>query len=241
MKLKDKKILVTGASRSIGRAIAERFSQEGAHVLISFRSDEDGAKKVVQNLKSVSNFGEAIHADFSIRENVEHCFEEAVSILGHIDILVNNAADYDTTPFLDLEPDKFSQLLQIGVIAPMILTQLVARKMKEKKIDGSIINIASISGIKTHPCRVAHSTAKAALIMLTKSTALELAPFNIRVNALAPGSTPYEGEIWGTEAIPLGTEGSAKYQANGALYLASDDSIWVTGQVLAIDGGQTLT
>jgi NAD(P)-dependent dehydrogenase (short-subunit alcohol dehydrogenase family) len=240
MKLKDKKILITGANRSIGKAIAQRFAQEGGHVVITYRSDEMGAKEVVQTLQKTSGFGAAIFADFSLTENITRCFDEACAILGHIDVLVNNAGSYDTSPFLDLDPKTFNHLLHVGVTAPMLLTQLVARKMKAKGSGGSIINIASVSGLKTHPCRVAHSTAKAALIMLTKSTALELAPFNIRVNALAPGGTPYEGESWGTELVPLGVEGIPEYQASGALYLASDEASWVTGQVLAIDGGQTI-
>ena len=240
MKLKGKKILITGANRSIGKAIAQRFAQEGGQVVITFRSDEKGAKNVVQTLQKTSGFGEAIFADFSSMENVTKCFDEALALLGHIDVLVNNAGSYDTSPFLDLDPKTFSHLLSVSVTAPMMLTQLAARKMKEKGSGGSIINIASVSGLKTHPCRVAHSTAKAALIMLTKSTALELAPFNIRVNALAPGGTPYEGESWGTELVPLGVEGLPEYQASGALYLASEEACWVTGQVLAIDGGQTI-
>ncbi|GAB4232796.1 MAG: hypothetical protein Tsb0021_11560 [Chlamydiales bacterium] len=128
-------------------------------------------------------------------------------------------------------------------MAPMLLTQMVARQMVEKKIKGSIINISSISGLRPYQNRAAHSTAKAALIMLTKSCTLELGKFNIRVNAIAPGSTPYDssGEGFVTEGIPLVRTGTPKDQANAAaVFLASDDSSWMTGHTMVVDGGQSL-
>ena len=158
---------------------------------------------------------------------------------------MNNAAAYDTSHFLDLSVEKFEYLFKAGVMAPMILTQLAAKHMIQEKIAGKIINISSISGNRPYPNRVAHSTAKGALNMLTQSTALELAPYHFRVNAIAPGSTPYdEATIFESsvkEGIPLQRAGLPGDQARAALYLASDESSWVTGQILTVDGGQSLS
>jgi NAD(P)-dependent dehydrogenase (short-subunit alcohol dehydrogenase family) len=245
MKLSGKKAIVTGANRSIGRAIALTFAKEGADIVISYRSDEKGAKSTIESLQAMGRSGKAVYADFSSLEGVEEFFKEALSFLGSLHILVNNAAGYNTSSFLELDANEFDQLLKIGVTAPMKLTQLAAKQMIEKEIAGHIINISSISGDRPYKNRVAHSTAKAALNMLTKSMALELAPYNIRVNAIAPGATPYESETeemnTSEYSIPLKRMGTPEDQAHAALYLAAAESSWMTGQILTIDGGQSLS
>ena len=152
MDLKGKKAVITGANRSIGRGIAEMFARHGSDVVISYRSDKEGADSVVKNIKEQGRFAQALYADFSNKKEVEGFFAEALASLGQIDILVNCAAGYDRTPFLDLDANVFENLLQIGVVAPMMLTQLVAKHMIEngnikaahnkivtiyKKIDGN--------------------------------------------------------------------------------------------------------
>jgi NAD(P)-dependent dehydrogenase (short-subunit alcohol dehydrogenase family) len=243
MKLRNKTAIVTGANRSIGRSIAHLFAQEGAAIAISYRSDEVGARRCVELIEGTGQKAVAIQADFSDVKQVPRFFEQAVAFLGEIDILVNCAAGYDTTGFLNLDVKTFDHLLQVGVVGPMALTQLVAKQMCAKKRGGSIINISSISGIAPYPNRTAHSTAKAALNMLTRVTALELAPYGIRVNAIAPGATPYDSDETGmaTDSIPLGRVGTPEDQAKAALYLASEDSSWMTGHVMVIDGGQSLS
>lgn len=242
MKLLGKKAIVTGANRSIGKAIATLFAKEGADVVISYRTDEMGAKSVVSAIEHLGRKGKCIYADFSKAEGVQQFFKDALDFLGHVDILVNNAGGYDTTDFLNLTIDKFESVLKISLSAPMLLTQLAAKNMIQSKKPGVIINISSISGNRPYPNRVAHSTAKAALNMLTQATALELAPYNIRVNAIAPGGTPYEGDpIEDDIQIPLKRMGTPIDQASAALYLASDESSWLTGQIITIDGGQSLS
>lgn len=244
MRLLGKKAIVTGANRSIGKAIAIAFAEEGADVLISYRSDVKGASETVKAIKDAGRLGKAIQGDFSDTNNVEVFFKEALNFLGSVDILVNNAAAYDTSSFLDLNVNTLEYLLKAGVMAPMLLTQLAAKQMIQNKISGNIINISSISGHRPHPNRVAHSTAKSALNMLTKSTALELAPYGIRVNAIAPGATPYdESSIFESsvaEGIPLKRAGTPRDQSKAAIYLASDEASWVTGQILIVDGGHSL-
>lgn len=245
MKLLGKKAIVTGANKSIGKAIAVAFAEEGADVVISYRTDGNGASETLKAIQDIGRSGRAIHADFIEIKEVERFFKEAIDFLGHVDILVNNAAGYDSSPFLELNVETFEYLLKAGVVAPMLLTQLVAKHMTQEKIAGKIINISSISGNRPYPNRVAHSTAKSALNMLTQSTALELAAYNIRVNAIAPGVTPYdESTIYDSSVrggIPLQRAGIPRDHASAAIYLASDDSSWVTGHILIVDGGQSLS
>lgn len=245
MKLLGKKAIVTGANKSIGKAIAIAFAKEGADVVISYRTDEKGAFETVEAIRATGRQSKAMYGDFIEVKEVEHFFNQAIEFLRHVDILVNNAAGYDTTPFFDLSVDKFEHLLKVGVVAPMLFTQLAAKHMIQEKIAGKIINISAISGNRPYPNRVAHSAAKSALNMLTQSTALELAPYHIRVNAIAPGATPYDEstiyESAAMEGIPLKRAGTAKDQASAAVYLASDDSAWVTGHILIVDGGQSLS
>jgi NAD(P)-dependent dehydrogenase (short-subunit alcohol dehydrogenase family) len=243
MKLKGKKAVITGASRSIGRAIAVAFAKQGADVLITYRSNEKGALETVSEIQKLNQSGKAIHSDFSHSEGVITFFDKALEFLGCIDILVNCAGEYDTTSFLELDRAKFELLLKVGVSAPMQLTQLIAQHMIQRKVAGSIINISSISGNRPYPNRVAHSTAKAALNMLTQSTALELAEYNIRVNAIAPGATPYNNDIDPNllKGIPMKRPGLPEDQANAAVFLASEESSWMTGQIMVVDGGQSLS
>lgn len=245
MKLLGKKAIVTGANKSIGKAIAIAFAEEGADVVISYRSDEKGGIETAKAIEAKGRASKAIYADFIETLAIENFFKKAVDFLGHVDLLVNNAAGYDTSDFLNLSVEKFEYLLKAGVVAPMLLTQLVTKHMIENKISGNVINVSSISGNRPYPNRVAHSIAKSGLNMLTQSTALELAHYNIRVNAIVPGATPYdESTIYDnttSKGIPLKRAGTPKDQANAAVYLASDESSWVTGHMLIVDGGQSLS
>ena len=125
--LNGKKAIVTGANRSIGKAIALAFAKEGADVAISYRSDEKGAKETIEAVEAVGCQGKFIRADFRNSNEIERFFEEALGFLGHVDILVNNAAGYNTSPLLDLEMATFEEQIKIGVTTPLKLTQLAAR------------------------------------------------------------------------------------------------------------------
>jgi len=243
MRLAGKKVIVTGANRSIGKAIALLFAKEGAELVISFRSDQKGAEETISSIKKANGKASALHADFSTHEKVGKFYNECIHVLGHVDILVNNAGGYNTLSFFELTPNDFEQLLQVTLMTPFFLSQLVAKGMIEKQIKGNIINISSISGIRPTMNRVAHASGKAALNMLTQTMALELAQYGIRVNAIAPGYTPYEESSEFDPAIkniPLGRAGLPTDQASTALFLATEESSWMTGQILTVDGGHSI-
>jgi NAD(P)-dependent dehydrogenase (short-subunit alcohol dehydrogenase family) len=204
-------------------------------------SDKAGADQLQNAIQALGRKSIALHADFSQEEGVESFFQEAIDFLGSVDILVNNAGGYDTSPFLDLSYDTFNHVQKISLCAPMRLTQLAAKTMIDRKQQGVILNISSISGLRPYPHRVAHSAAKAGVNMLTQSTALELAPHGIRVNAIAPGPVPYEPEDLPAPEIPLGRRGTPEDIAKAALFLVSEEASWITGQILTIDGGLSLS
>lgn len=244
MKLAGKKAIVTGANRSIGKAIALSFAKEGAELVISYRSDKKGAEEVIDCIQKVGGKAKAFYADFSTCDGVKQFYSECIGILGHVDILINNAGGYNTLGFFELTPNDFEQLLQVTLMTPFFLSQLVAKGMVEKQIKGNIINISSISGIRPSMNRVAHASGKAALNMLTQTMALELAQHGIRVNAIAPGYTPYEESSEFDPAIndiPLGRAGLPIDQASTALFLATKESSWMTGQILTVDGGHSIS
>jgi NAD(P)-dependent dehydrogenase (short-subunit alcohol dehydrogenase family) len=243
MKLEEKKAIVTGANRSIGKAIALLFAKEGAELVISYRSDKKGAEEVLDCIQKAGGNASALYADFSTHEGVEQFYRECIHVLGHVDILVNNAGGYNTLDFFELTTHDFEQLLQITLMTPFFLSQLVAKGMVQKQKKGNIINISSISGTRPTMNRVAHASGKAALNMLTQTMALELAQHGIRVNAIAPGYTPYEESSEFDSAIkdiPLGRVGLPSDQASTALFLATEESSWMTGQILTVDGGHSI-
>jgi NAD(P)-dependent dehydrogenase (short-subunit alcohol dehydrogenase family) len=242
MRLAGKKVIVTGANRSIGKAIALLFAKEGAELVISYRSDKQGAEEIIDCIQKTNGNASALYADFSTHEGVEQFYRECLSILGHVDVLVNNAGGYNTLGFFELTTHDFEQLLQVTLMTPFFLSQLVAKGMVQKQIKGNIVNISSISGTRPTMNRVAHASGKAALNMLTQTMALELAQYGIRVNAIAPGYTPYESSEFDSaiKDIPLGRAGLPSDQASTALFLATEESSWMTGQVLTVDGGHSI-
>lgn len=241
MRLKNKKAIVTGASRNIGAAIALKLAQEGADILLHYNSDVDGVNHLKDKIKKLGRKVSVLQCDFSSSSNIANFMSEGIELLEGIDVLVNNAAGFDTTKFLELSEQTLQSLLTIGLISPTQLMQYAAKSMIENGAPGSIINISSISGLHPYPNRTAHATAKAALNMLTKNSAIELGNFDIRVNAICPGVVPYdEGGTYMTEGIPLKRPGKPEDIANAAAFLASDESSWITGHLLVVDGGHSL-
>lgn len=244
-----KTALVTGGSRGIGKAIVYAFANAGYNVILNYNSSEQSAKEIVKDLSECTGIVEMFKADVSNRDEVDAMVEYAVKEFGGIDVLVNNAGISQVGLFTDLEFEEWSKVLNVNLTGVFNVTQSALRQGMLSKKDGVIINISSIWGITGGSCEVAYSAAKAGVIGLTKSLAKELAPSNITVNAIAPGAIATdmiykeysEKDIELIEKdIPMGRLGTPIEIANLALYLASDNARYMTGQVLSPNGGSVI-
>lgn len=251
MQFKNKKVIVTGANRSMGREMAVAFAREGADVVISYRSDKDGADETVKKIQETGRKGLAIYADFSQMEDVTKFAKAAIVELGQVDVLINNAGMLARENIFQISPEKMQLVFQVNAVAPLYLTQLCINDMLEKKIKGSVISISSIAAEMTVPRGVGYASSKAAVNKWTENVALNLAASGIRVNVIAPGvieagmngATAQENpELWESymKGIPMGKPGQPADIANMALFLASEQAHWITGRVFAVDGGHLL-
>jgi dehydrogenase/reductase SDR family protein 4 len=249
-RLRNKVAIVTGASRGIGRAIAEVFAREGAAVVICGRKQEtlDG---VAAELKGLAGRVVPMACHVGRAEDLDRLVATATREFGHIDILVNNAAtNIAQGPALEMTDAQFDKMVEVNLKSAYRLTRAVAPGMCERGA-GSIINIASIAGLRPQFHSLLYSLTKAALIMLTQSYALELGPRGVRVNAIAPGlvETALSEYYWKDltrfqplmERQPIKHLGQPQEIAGIALLLASDDSSYMTGQTIVADGGRLLS
>jgi dehydrogenase/reductase SDR family member 4 len=245
--LKNKVAIVTGASRGIGRSIAEVFAREGAQVVICGRKQEtldQVAKEIGPGVKGI-----ACHVGRS--SDIEALVAATTCEFGKIDILVNNAAtNIAQGPCLEMDEGQFDKMVEINLKSTFRLMRLVAPGMCERGA-GSIINIASIAGLRPQFHSLLYSMTKAALIMMTQSYAVELGPKGVRVNAIAPGliQTALSEYFWKNEVLrdkqlgaqPIKHLGQPVEIAEIALTMASDQSSYMTGQTLVVDGGYLLS
>jgi NAD(P)-dependent dehydrogenase (short-subunit alcohol dehydrogenase family) len=244
--LKDKIAVVTGASRGIGEAIARTLAEYNAHVIVVSRKIE-GLEKVAYDIKEKGGKVTPYATHVGKKEDIEKLFSFIKSNFGRCDILVNNAATNPYFgPLIDAEESAWDKTFEVNLKGPLFMIQKAASIMKENN-GGSIINIASVEGIKPSYFQGIYSTTKAALIMLTKSFALELGPENIRVNAVLPGLTEtrfakalFDNENFYNEFVkksPLQRHAKPIEIAGAVLYLASDAASFVTGTCITCDGG----
>jgi NAD(P)-dependent dehydrogenase (short-subunit alcohol dehydrogenase family) len=230
----------------MGRAFALAFAKAGADVAICSRTNEDdGLEAVAEEIRKLGQHALAIKADVSRKNDVENMVKKTIAELGDIDVLINNAGILARGPLLETEEDIWDKLIDTNLKGCYLCSQAVGRAMVKRK-KGNIINIASIAGLKPIPLRTAYSISKAGVIMLTRVLARELGSYNIRVNAIAPGTIRTqmsEALISGSEApeilanISLGRFGETNDVIGAALFLASDAASWITGHTLLIDGG----
>ncbi len=256
-RLSGRVALVTGAARGIGLAAARRLAEEGASVLLS-DIDEDVLAEASAELARQDLAAAAIACDVANTASIAAMVAKAVNAFGRIDIVVNNAAVSDDTPVEELSDERWREVLAINLDSVLNVSKAALPYLKLSP-SGSIINIASVQGIRGQPHAMAYATAKGGVINLTRCMAVDFGPFGIRANAVAPGyidtrmaeqkqGTPHEHKTdWFQDIyfkygrMPLRRAGQAEDVAGPILFLASDDSLYVTGTVLVVDGGFTAT
>lgn len=241
----EKIVLVTGGGSGIGKGIARRFAEAGATVAIHYNSSKDGAESLKQEIISKNGKAEIFQADLTDSEQTNQLFDSVFHILGKLDILVNNTGTYPSTNLLDMTPSHWDDVININLRSAFLCTQAAARQMIQFGDGGSIINITSIEAENPAPSHCHYDAAKGGMLMLTRSSAFELAPHHIRVNAVAPGLIWKEGieqewpvgvERW-EETAPLHRLGLPEDVADACLFFASDAARWITGASLLVDGG----
>jgi 3-oxoacyl-[acyl-carrier protein] reductase len=250
VRLASKVAIITGAGSGIGEVTAKFFAREGANVILVGRN-LDKLNRVASEIKASGKNAVAVRADISNEGEVQAVAEQAIRQFDKIDILINNAGTInDPTQFHEMPDRVWHEIIDTNLIGTFRMTRAVLPSMIERN-SGSIVNIASISGMKATekvPLSV-YSTTKAGIIMFTKSIAVEYAPYKIRCNCVCPGTIrspflqPYLDDEKAKKVMsatqPLGRIGEPEDVAHSVLYLASDEASWVTGAVLVIDGGST--
>lgn len=245
--LQGKNVLVTGASRGIGKAIALELASQGANVAINYAGSEERAQAVVTEIQNLGVNSFKVQADVSKEENVKAMIKEVIKQFGSLDILVNNAGVTKDNLLMRMKEEEFDQVIDINLKGVFLCTKAVTRHMMKQR-SGKIINVASIVGVSGNPGQANYVAAKAGVIGMTKSVAQELASRNILVNAVAPGfiSTDMTDALTQEQQeailsrIPLAKLGTPKDVANVVRFLASDDANYMTGQTLHIDGGMVM-
>jgi NAD(P)-dependent dehydrogenase (short-subunit alcohol dehydrogenase family) len=248
--LTGKKAFVTGASRGIGQAIAVAFAEAGADVALVARS-ADGLAETASQVKAVGRQAVVVPADVTSQEEVAGAVSQAIEQLGYVDTVVNNAGGSNfMVGFADLRLSGWDKLMRLNLSSAVYVCHAFAGHLLDRG-EGSVINVASVAGVASAPLISPYGAAKAALISLSKTLAVEWGGQGIRVNALCPGWTATElnRTLWedpqagpATIAnVPMGRWGRAEEMAGPAVFLASDASSYMTGQVLVVDGGQTAT
>ncbi len=245
-KLSGKVAVVTGASKGIGASIAKHLAAEGAAVVVNYASSKAGADKVVAEITGKGGKAVAIQADVAKKADVDRLFAESKKAFGALDILVNNAGIYEFVPLEGVTEEHFHRQFNLNVLGLILTTQEGVKQFGPA--GGSIVNISSVASSAAPPTGSVYSATKAAVDAVTKSLAKELGPRNIRVNAINPGMVETEGvhsagiadsdfrkQVEAT--TPLGRIGQPQDIAAAAVFLASADSAWITGETLVIAGG----
>ena len=252
LNLNGKVAIVTGASQGIGASIASRLSEAGARTIVHYRNNKTDAERVLEGIRSAGGHAITHGCDLSSEEGARGLIDAATSEFGQLDILVNNAGIFPVKPLLEMSHEEWNAMYSANVESAFLCTKLAAKSMRDKKSEnarGTIINITSISGTSPAPAHSHYNSSKAALLMFTRSTAQELGPFGIRVNAVSPGLTNREGleDAWPEgvnswlDKAPLGRLGEPGDIADACLFLASPAARFITGNNLIVDGGMMST
>jgi len=245
-KLTNKVALVTGASKGIGAEIAKSLAAEGASVVVNYSSSKDGAEKVVYDIKSKGGKAVAVQGDFSKAADVTRVFAETKKAFGRLDTLVNNAGVYKFSPIEEVTEEHFYNLFNLNVLGLILASKEAAKSFGPE--GGSIINVGS-AVTEVYPANsTVYTATKGAVDSVTRVLAKELGPRKIRVNSINPGMIETEGthtagfigsdfQKWAESTAPLGRIGQTKDISPIAVFLASDDSSWLTGELVVASGG----
>lgn len=250
-KLAGRKALVTGAGTGIGREIALEFAREGADVVLHYSRSDAGAKSAVEEIQTMGRKAAAFKADFTDVKQVVQLGEQAVEFLGKVDCLVNNAGITFNKPFPQVTVDQFETLFDVNIRAQFFLTQRIAEDML-KHAGGTVVNLTSIHGVSGAREHSVYAGTKGAIIAYTRALAIELGHQGIRVNAVAPGWVtvenyatvmpdfdPEQAERDAYNTVPVARPGAPIDVAKLAVFLSTEDSGYILGQTIIIDGGTT--
>jgi len=238
-------VIVTGSGSGLGRGIARRFAEAGARVAVHYNASAEGARRVVEEIRGGGGQAIAVQGDLTRADKVARLIDESVRAFQRVDVLVNNAGIYPAHPFLEMTRAQWDEVVNANLTSAFLCTQAAARQMIAQGEGGAIVNITSIEAENPAPGHAHYDAAKAGLMMLTRASALELAPYTIRVNAVAPGLIWSETleedwregvERW-TRAAPLKRLGMPEDVADACLFFASPAARWITGASLIVDGG----
>ncbi|MGO8701721.1 MAG: SDR family NAD(P)-dependent oxidoreductase [Limisphaerales bacterium] len=247
MRLTDRTVLVTGASKGIGRALALGMAREGADVIVNFNSDRAGAEAVAKEIRALGRRALAIKANIGKVPQIESMFAKARKEFSRLDVLVNNAGITGWTELFGTTEAKWDEVMDTNLKGTFFCSLAAAKWMRQGR-GGNIINVSTNCAALGVKNLVAYATSKGGIHAMTKQLAVELAPFKIRVNTFAPGPVNVERnlrddpgfkEAWGS-VVPLGRTAEAEEMAGSAVFLACEDSSYMTGQVFYVDGGWTI-
>ncbi len=249
MRLQGTTALVTGSSKGIGQAIAIRYAEEGADVVVNYNSDPKGAEETVSRIQATGRRAIAIKGDLGSVASVRALVEQGWESLGGLDVLVNNAGVESHAPFWDVTESDYDKVLDINLKGVFFATQTFVNKLRADGRSGKVINISSVHEELPFPNFASYCASKGGLKMLTRNLAVELGPLGITINSIAPGAieTPINAMLLGdpekvaalTAQIPLGRIGKTDDVAGLAVFLASADSDYANGATFTVDGGLT--
>jgi glucose 1-dehydrogenase len=249
MRLQGKRALVTGSSKGIGQAIAIRYAEEGANVVVNYNSDPKGAEETVARIQATGRRATAIKGDLGSVASVRALVERGWEGLGGLDVLVNNAGVESHAPFWDVTESDYDKVLNINLKGVFFATQTFVNKLRADGRGGKVINISSVHEELPFPNFASYCASKGGLKMLTRNLAVELGPLGITINSIAPGAieTPINAKLLSdpqkvaalTAQIPLGRIGKTNDVASLAVFLASAESDYATGATFTVDGGLT--